>query len=118
MIGHVEVMAGRWARRFAPARSAYSGRQLMKEEVNADEILLASTQGSSDPATLTAVKTAIVSEEWTSGKPPRLRVITRLGTSEVADNTESAVSPRVLAGLARPELKDRDVCFVELLHQC
>jgi hypothetical protein len=34
MIGHVEVMAGRWARRFAAARSASSGRQLMGEEVN------------------------------------------------------------------------------------
>lgn len=90
----------------------------MEEEVNADEILLASTQDIWDPANLTAVKTAIASEQWASGKPPRHRVITRLGTSEVADNTESAVSPRILAGLARPDLKDRDVCFVELLHQC
>ncbi len=56
----------------------------------ADEIALATSQSSWQPATVSAVRDSIGEEKWASGKAPRLRTIARLGTAQVVDQIESA----------------------------
>jgi hypothetical protein len=58
----------------------------------ADEIVLATSLSNWEPATVSAMKQAAAEENWPSGKAPRLRSITGLGTPNVVDQIESAAS--------------------------
>ncbi len=58
----------------------------------ADEIVLATSRSSWEPATVSAVQKAIAEENWASGKAPRLRTIVRLGTAGVIDQIKPAVT--------------------------
>jgi len=55
----------------------------------ADEIVLATTHDTWDSGTLRAMTSAIRAETWQSGSIPRLRIIAKLGTSQVTDTIES-----------------------------
>jgi hypothetical protein len=64
-------------------------RALAARVLVADEIVLATTRDSWEPATIGAMKSAIRDETWPTGSVPRLRLITKLGTPEVSDTLEA-----------------------------
>ena len=65
-------------------RSAARKRVYAARVFAADQIVLATPEDRWEDSTLNALISAVDSESWPSGQPPRLRIITRLGQSDVA----------------------------------
>jgi hypothetical protein len=60
-------------------------RVLAAEVLVTDQIVLATTKDSWEKASVESMKSAISAEDWHSGVPPRLRIVTGLGTASIAD---------------------------------
>jgi hypothetical protein len=60
-------------------------RVLAAKLVMADQIILATTELSWVESSIKSMKSAIRAASWDTGAPPRLRIITGLGTATVTD---------------------------------
>jgi hypothetical protein len=63
-------------------------RVLAAKLLMADQIILATTEPSWVDSSVKSMKSAIGAETWDTGTPPRLRIITGLGTASVTDRFE------------------------------
>jgi hypothetical protein len=75
-------------RNSAERSDAARKRVLAAKLLMADEIILATTEPSWVESSVKSIKSAIGAETWDTGTPPRLRIITGLGTASIGDRFE------------------------------
>jgi hypothetical protein len=63
-------------------------RVLAAKLLMADQIVIATTKDSWEPASVDSMKSAIRAQTWDAGAAPRLRIITGLGTASITDQFE------------------------------
>jgi hypothetical protein len=63
-------------------------RALAAKLLMADQIVLATTQDTWQPVSVDSMKSAIQGTNWDGGTPPRLRLVTGLGTPSITDRFE------------------------------